>query len=892
MLKTLTAGSLFGSHPRAAAMRLALLNACLMLAPAWAQVSPVIPPVEVPVPGKGPRVSARLAETTSLIRADQARTTFSVNGSGLAVAVLDTGLRTTHVDVAGRVLAQLNYTADNGGAPNDATDGQGHGTNVAGIIVANGGVSGHTGIAPGAGVIPMKVLDNTGSGSLLDAVEALDWVIANRTTFNITVVNMSLGNGENYTTLPDDSVIGLRQRIQTLRAAKVAVVISAGNSFFQKGSAQGMEYPAIIPESMSVGAVYDADIGGPINYASGAVATTTGADRLCPFSQRFHQDSDATLRTDIFAPGAALTSSGIADDTASSTLHGTSQSAPVAAGVLLLMQQRYLNLTGQLPTVDQLETWLRGSAVNIVDGDDENDNVTNTGKTFLRSDALAAVGQVTAATKLRFNVQPANTAAGGTITPAVQVEVLDAADTRVTAGSFQITLAIGTNPGAGVLSGTATQTSSNGVATFPDLSIDKPGNGYTLTASAPNLTGATSNAFNVSSATGEKLVFTVQPGATVAGQAIAPAVQVQAQDAGGNPLTAYSQAITLVLGANPGGGTLSGTVSRTPVNGVATFADLSLDKVGTGYTLVASSDALTPDTSAAFDITVGPAARLAFTVQPTNAAAGAAITPAVSVTVQDALGNTVTGSTATIGLAIGTNPGGGTLSGTVSRAATAGVATFADLSLDKAGSGYTLSASSTGLTTATSTGFDITAGAAARLAFVVEPTSATAGTALSPAVQVAVQDAAGNLVSGATTSLTLAIETNPGGATLAGTVTRNATAGVATFNDLSLDKAGVGYTLRATASGLTSAVSAAFTIAPGAGAQLRFRVQPGTTTAGVVISPPIEVVIEDALGNLATGASDSITLALGSNPGGGTLSGATVKVDAIIPMRGNRPAGC
>src|SRR5437773_2092056 len=103
---------------------------------------------------------------------------------------------------------------------------------------------------------------------------------------------------------------------------------------------------------------------------------------------------------------------------------------------------------------------------------------------------------------------------------------------------------------------------------------------------------------------------------------------------------------------------------------------------------------------------VGAAAKLVFTVQPSNAVAGAANAPAVQVAVQDAQGNTVTTGTTSITVAIGTNPASGTLAGTKTAAAVNGVATFSTLSLNKASTGYTLTAAATGLTGATSTAFN------------------------------------------------------------------------------------------------------------------------------------------------------------------------------------------
>src|SRR5206468_2022658 len=131
--------------------------------------------------------------------------------------------------------------------------------------------------------------------------------------------------------------------------------------------------------------------------------------------------------------------------------------------------------------------------------------------------------------------------------------------------------------------------------------------------------------------------------------------------------------------------------------------------VGTGYTLTVTATGLTSATSNAFNIGVGAAAKLVFTVQPSNAAAGAGITPAVQVAVQDAQGNPVTTATTSITVAIGTNPASGTLAGTTTVAAVNGVATFANVSINNPGTGYTLTASATGLTGATSNAFNVVA---------------------------------------------------------------------------------------------------------------------------------------------------------------------------------------
>jgi len=102
------------------------------------------------------------------------------------------------------------------------------------------------------------------------------------------------------------------------------------------------------------------------------------------------------------------------------------------------------------------------------------------------------------------------------------------------------------------------------------------------------------------------------------------------------------------------------------------------------------------------------ASKLAFTGQPANAAAGAAITPAVVVSVQDASGNLVENATTSVTVVLDANPASGTLAGTLTAATIDGVATFSDLNIDHAGIGYTLAASAPGLVAATSNTFDVT----------------------------------------------------------------------------------------------------------------------------------------------------------------------------------------
>src|SRR5207244_4151131 len=132
---------------------------------------------------------------------------------------------------------------------------------------------------------------------------------------------------------------------------------------------------------------------------------------------------------------------------------------------------------------------------------------------------------------------------------------------------------------------------------------------WTLPALAAGIVGCGGETGPTQPAAPTKLVFTVQPTNATAGVAIASAVQVAIQDASGNTVTSATAAVTVALGTNPGGGTLLGTKTVNAGAGVASFGDLVIERAASGYTLVASSGALTGATS--FPFAIAPAATFA-----------------------------------------------------------------------------------------------------------------------------------------------------------------------------------------------------------------------------------------------------------------------------------------
>jgi len=196
-------------------------------------------------------------------------------------------------------------------------------------------------------------------------------------------------------------------------------------------------------------------------------------------------------------------------------------------------------------------------------------------------------------------------------------------------------------------------------------------------------------------------------------------ITVTAKDASGNPVSGA----TVVLSSSGSLNTLTQPAAPTGADGVATGSLGS--NVAQPKVVSATINGIGITQTATVTVEPGPATRLGFKVHPATTAPGAIITPPVQVIVEDQFGNLVTGGTPPdVTLAIGTNPGGGILSGTTTVTPVSGTATFGDLSIDKEGTGYKLAASAAALTGATSFAFDITASTVATITH----TLLTAGT--------------------------------------------------------------------------------------------------------------------------------------------------------------------
>jgi hypothetical protein len=273
--------------------------------------------------------------------------------------------------------------------------------------------------------------------------------------------------------------------------------------------------------------------------------------------------------------------------------------------------------------------------------------------------------------------------------------------------------------------------------------------------------------------------------------------------------TGFTGSISAALRSNPGNDVLNGTLMLSASGGVVTFSNLLLNKAANGYSLLVSPTGLSAVTSSSFNVVAGAASQLIVsTLPPASVTAGSPF--GLAITAEDAQGNPASNFTGSVTLALANNPGTSTLGGTLSTTASSGVATFSALTLNMAASGYTLEVSSNGLAPATTSGFNVVAGAATQLVITTPPpATVTAGSAL--AYTVAAEDAQGNVVTSFNGTLSVTIGTNPGGSTLGGTLAAAARSGVFKLSNV-LNQPGSGYTLQLSSNGLAAATTGSITV--------------------------------------------------------------------------------
>lgn len=460
------------------------------------------------------------------------------------------------------------------------------------------------------------------------------------------------------------------------------------------------------------------------------------------------------------------------------------------------------------------------------------------------------------ATQLAFSVQPGGAATAVAFTSQPVVMAKDATGVIVTGFTGPVTLAIkaGTGASGAALVGTATVTAINGVATFSGLSINRPGSGYVLTASSGDLTLADSGAFTVA-VVPTHLVFNQQPAGASPSVPFTTQPVVTAMDEFGNPAPAFTGAITLQIkpGTGTAGAALTGNFIKTPVNGVATFSGLAINKAGAGYVLRATASGLTAAESESFSIEA-VATRLAFSASPAGVLVGQLLLPSplVIATDDDGVQASSLSSPVTISIKDGTGIPGASLLGTLIKNPANGIAMFDDLSIDKVGFGYRLHATSGSLTPADSYAFDIRT-RAVNLAFSTQPGGAKAGGPFARQPVVVAQNAAGETATDYEGPVFIGIKdgTGPVTAWLDGNTSLNMVKGVAAFTDLLIDTPGTGYVLSVTSSPLPLIDSAPFDVVDSGPYSIADAIRAAGIAGGLVVATngdPVRLDIDGTAG--------------------------------------------
>lgn len=300
-----------------------------------------------------------LAESVPLLGGDYVHNTLGFNGSGVVVAVFDTGIDTDHPNFAGgRIIAQQHFLDQGTDVGPGAEDGNGHGTHCSGIIGGSGAV-GAPGMAPACQFVAVKVLADDGTGWVSDWGAALNWIIAGSNPYNISVISASLGTNAVYGADCSSYFTSVAQAIATLRLWGIPMVVSSGNT----GDIDAMTSPACIIDVISVGASFDASLGrepdgGTWNSVFGGTWPYCYDDPALPknitcFTSRLNI-------LDYLAPGRRISSSVPGGGTGVYT--GTSMAAPHVAGLIALMKEAD-------PTIDVtgIESVLTATGEDIYD---------------------------------------------------------------------------------------------------------------------------------------------------------------------------------------------------------------------------------------------------------------------------------------------------------------------------------------------------------------------------------------------------------------------------------------------------------------------------------------------------------------------------------------------
>ncbi|MBM3925397.1 MAG: hypothetical protein FJ320_05325 [SAR202 cluster bacterium] len=283
---------------------------------------------------------------------NNARADFGVDGNtdgsagysanDMVVAVIYTGIDTGHVDLDGGKVVCWRDEINGRPAP---YDDNGHGSHVAGMVAGEGqGNSAYTGVAPGAALVGIKVLNSAGSGSTTQVLNGIQWAIDNRAACGIEAINLSLGISGN-----SDGNDATSRMVNSAVSAGLISVVAAGND---GPRANTVGSPAAAANAITVGSSGDPGEGGFF---------------LSYFSSR-GPTADGRIKPDLVAPGHGITSVRRGTTNSYITYSGTSMATPFTAGVVALMLDANSSLSPA-----SVKSILKSTAQDWGPGGDDND---------------------------------------------------------------------------------------------------------------------------------------------------------------------------------------------------------------------------------------------------------------------------------------------------------------------------------------------------------------------------------------------------------------------------------------------------------------------------------------------------------------------------------------
>jgi hypothetical protein len=426
---------------------------------------------------------------------------------------------------------------------------------------------------------------------------------------------------------------------------------------------------------------------------------------------------------------------------------------------------------------------------------------------------------------------------------------------------------------------TPTATSTGTVTATPTSTSTNAPTSVPTNTSTPTITPTPTSTATSTPLPAARLAFFRQPGSSTGGALLSQQPILQVEDSRGAVVAGFTGQIMIVIQNDacqpaPRAPVLAGTTSVSIVGGIGTFTDLAIDCAGSGYTLQATVNGLPSIVSQPFNVNVGPAHHLVFLSTPNTTPAGSTLTPNPQVRAVDLGNNRVATYTSSIRIAItsGTGTSGANLSGTTRLNAAGGEVTYTNLSINRVGIDYTLTATSSGLS-GVSDMFDITAD---RLTFASAPGNTRANDNLG-AIVVQATDASGTIDTTFTGQVVLALLAgNPNGAFANGPISVAASGGVATFSSaLQIGQIGLQYQLQAT-SGSLGGLSSKFDITAD---RLVFLNAPGNTRVNSDLGA-IRVQATDGFGNVDTTFSSSVALTLIGGTSGARLRNSATAVNA------------